>query len=377
MPAVNPLWQTEEEWKQYGLQHNYDERNPKSLVKSKVKEERSWYNKGSYKKWVKNFSFTREKEKYLWKTEEEWKQYGLEERYNERNPYSFRKSEDKEERSWYAKGSGKKWAKNFPFSREKERYHWDTEEQWREYGLQHNYDERSPYSFQKSKDKEERSWYNKGNLKKWDNNFPFTREREKYLWETEEQWKQYGLEKRYDERNPKSLVKSKDKEERSWYRKGNSKKWAKNFPFTREREFIATSWQTEEEWREYGFERLYNERNPKSLIDSKDKEERSWYAKGNLKKWAKDFPFTREIEKYRWQTEEEWKQYGLEKRYNERNPRSLQKSKDKEERSWYGRGNSKKWAKDFPFQRKIVHSPSATKQQLEAILDEYIEGGVE
>ena len=306
MPTLNPLWQTEEQWREYVLQRNYDERNPKSLVKSKDKDERRWYNKGNLKKWAKDFSFQR-----------------------------------------IAK--------------------WKTEEQWKQYGLERGYDERNPYSFRKSKDKEERSWYQKGNLKKWAKNFPFTREKERYGWQTEEQWKQYGLERGYDERNPKSLEESKDKEERSWYQKGNLKKWAKDFSFQR-----IAKWKTEEQWKQYGLERGYDERNPQSLVKSKDKDERSWYAKGKGKKWVKNFPFSRKIERYGWQTEEQWKQYGLQSNYDQRNPKSLVKSKDKEERRWYNKGNLKKWVKDFPFQRKRNHT-SATKQQLEAILDEYIE----
>ena len=54
-------WLDYESWKEYGLTHMYNERNPSSLAESKNKNERSWYDKGFREKWLKNFEFERKK----------------------------------------------------------------------------------------------------------------------------------------------------------------------------------------------------------------------------------------------------------------------------------------------------------------------------
>ncbi|MEM4214749.1 MAG: hypothetical protein QW484_00020 [Candidatus Pacearchaeota archaeon] len=55
-------------------------------------------------------------------------------------------------------------------------------------------------------------------------------------WQTKEEWQRYGLEHGYDKRNPSSLVKSENKEERSWINKGMQEGWYKEFKFERKRE---------------------------------------------------------------------------------------------------------------------------------------------
>lgn len=58
----------------------------------------------------------------------------------------------------------------------------------------------------------------------------------------------------------------------------------------------------------------------------------------------------------KWPTYEEWEGYGTERKYNERNPLSLEESNNKEERSWYGRGKRKSWINKFKF--KMLKKPS-------------------
>ncbi len=175
-------------------------------------------------------------------------------------------------------------------------------------------------------------------------------------WPYYDDWRGYGLSKGYYKINPSSLFKSKDKEKRSWYARGNKMKWLMKFKFNRK--YILGRWQTYEEWEEYGIEKEYDKRNPMGLRFSKNMEERSWYGKGGTmgkENWLGRFEFER---KYgRWENYKEWEEYGVKMKYNERSPSSLLRSEDNEERSWYARGNKmnkkEKWLKKFPFKRKI------------------------
>lgn len=60
-------WQTYEHWKSYGIVNGFHNLKPSDLPKSDKLLERSWYNKGSYKKWLFQFKFlngiTRKKER--------------------------------------------------------------------------------------------------------------------------------------------------------------------------------------------------------------------------------------------------------------------------------------------------------------------------
>jgi len=172
-----------------------------------------------------------------WKTFEEWKKYGIDKEFNEKNLKSLNKSKNKTERSWYYKGGNKRWLKNFEFKRKHSNLFRNFSlKQWKKYGLSYRFNQRSPSSLFESKNKDERSWYNKGKKKKWLGKFEFER---KYSdcsdWQTREEWKEYGLNKGYNERNPTSFYKSKNKDERSWYDKGGNKRWLKNFEFERKK----------------------------------------------------------------------------------------------------------------------------------------------
>mgnify|MGYP001605055503 FL=1 len=75
-----------------------------------------------------------------------------------------------------------------------------------------------------------------------------------------------------------------------------------------------------------------------------------------------------------WQDYLSWWKHGVVRGYNKRNPGSLSKSEDKEERGWYGRGERKskeRWLKHFPFARQ--GKIAASKDNLEELLREYTE----
>jgi hypothetical protein len=222
-------WKTDEEWMKYGIENNYQERNPKSFYKSNDSEERSWYRRGIYKGWLKDFPFKKIREcKSPWQTIEEWREEGYKNDYFGRNPNNLKKSEDKGERSWYARGNGEGWLKDFPFDKFIER--WSEFKGWRDYGFEKEYYKRNPTSLSRSENKEERSWYNKGNWKRWLKDFPFKR---KFRWHTKEEWYEFGLQVGYNNRSPSSILESEDIEGRAWYAKGIWKGWVRGFPFRR------------------------------------------------------------------------------------------------------------------------------------------------
>jgi len=110
-------WQDFGEWNKHGLDKGYNNRSHSSLARSENKEERSWYVNGMKKRWVKSFKFIRKYSDIIWQDFEEWNKHGLDKGYNNRNPTSLARSENKEERSWYVKGARKKWFKKFDFAR--------------------------------------------------------------------------------------------------------------------------------------------------------------------------------------------------------------------------------------------------------------------
>ena len=118
-------------------------------------------------------------------------------------------------------------------------------------------------------------------------------------WETYDEWYNDGIERRYDNKNSTSLMRSHNKEERSWYGKGKNMNknegWLKKFPFNRKK--IDGRWETYRVWKDYGMERGYNKRNSSSLLNSENKEEVSWCWRAyTMKKerWSQKFPFNRE-----------------------------------------------------------------------------------
>jgi len=76
-----------------------------------------------------------------WPTFEEWRDWGMELEYDERKSGSFKKSEDKGERSWYARGVKKRWVRDFKFD---PRGRWPDFESWRDHGIEEGYDGRNP-----------------------------------------------------------------------------------------------------------------------------------------------------------------------------------------------------------------------------------------
>ena len=66
----------------------------------------------------------------------------------------------------------------------------------------------------------------------------------------------------------------------------------------------------------------------------------------------------------RWQTVEEWNEYGFNRSYDGRICRSLELSEDSGERSWYNRGADMGWLKEFPFFRiRVNHCGSQDKSE--------------
>tara|TARA_Y100000310_G_C20645016_1_gene796049 strand:- start:963 stop:1814 length:852 start_codon:yes stop_codon:yes gene_type:complete len=171
---VKPTWETEEEWKKYGIENEFNKKNPHGLQKGQ-KYERSWYQKGVKRGWIRNFSFNKKKDqKSRWKTEEEWRQYGLGKGYHKRSPSSFRDSIDEIERKWYCRGSNQKWCKNFDFNRNLE---WDTFEEWEYYGIDNGYNQDNAMSILNGDDEKSRKWYKRGEHKKWISEFTFNSKR--------------------------------------------------------------------------------------------------------------------------------------------------------------------------------------------------------
>ena len=182
-------------------------------------------------------------------------------------------------------------------------------------------------------------------------------------WPDFESWMEEGIRKGYNKKNLTRLIFSEKKEERSWSIRGRKKRWTDKFQFTSS----YNRWENEEDWKQYGLEMKYNKRNPTSLRQSE--EERSWLYRGAHKKWVANFPFQRKFRKTSWRNFEEWKQYGLDKSYNERNPSSLSKSEDKEERGWYFKGSWTGWLKDFPLQ-KLRNNYISSKEQFKKFLED-------
>jgi len=257
-------------------------------------KERSWYKKGSSQKWTKDFEFLVLCGRRPYQTQEEWEQHGLDNNYDERNSTSLANSKDKKERSWYTKGCGEGWLNDFEFSALSKKSPYQTQEEWEQHGLDNNYNERNPKSLSKSKIKAERSWYGRGRYKEWVQKFEFSALSKKSPYQTQEEWEQHGLDNNYDERNITGLQVSKIKAERSWYNKGVSESWIQKFEFQKK----LSNLQTFEEWEQHGLDNNYDERNSTSLLDSKDKKENSWYRKGSREGWLQKFEFQRERERY-------------------------------------------------------------------------------
>lgn len=110
-------WQDFESWKQHGIDHKYDERNPRSLAYSKNKQERSLYSKGYLEDWIEGFEFERLTLHGQFSSFDQWKEFGTNHKYNRKNPSTLANSENRLQRCWYHKGHREGWVKKFEFER--------------------------------------------------------------------------------------------------------------------------------------------------------------------------------------------------------------------------------------------------------------------
>lgn len=193
----------------------------------------------------------------------------------------------------------------------------------------------------------------------------------KSKWLDYESWREYGLNKGYDNRNSTSLKKSKNKVERGWYNHGHYKKWLKNFEFNpiRDKKFSFSNFK---EWEQYGINNGLNKKYQNEILKSKNKNYRSWCKKGSKSGWIRKFEFQENPNKVLWQDYESWNNYGLEHRFNERSIISLRDSKDNIEKSWYSKGQREGWSKKFRFKnpREIWKDLEYVIEQTKKIMQE-------
>ncbi len=245
---------------------------------------------------------------------------------------------------------------------------YQTFEEWREYGLEQGYENRSHRSLKKSSIQEERGWYSNGAKKKWLTGFNFVRKHTPYEWKNVEDWINYGSEHGYDKRNPKSL--DKGGIGKAWYQWGLRNKHSKRFKLNYKKP--RSSFNSVEEWTNHGINKGYNEMHQHYFQREANQGEYSWYRRGLYKKWLTRFPFKRSNKKRPYTTFEEWYQFGVKQKYNERSPSSLDKSDNIDERSWYGLGGTKRWLRDFPFVRLRPQPVTlSSSQELESLLEVY------
>ena len=115
MPKPISIWPNYESWEEFGIGNGYKERNSDSLRHSEDNNESSWYTRGLRKGWIKDFNFG--SIRFVeWKDFQEWKNFGIENQYEEMNSNCLRYSDNKEERSWFEKGVREEWVENFDFS---------------------------------------------------------------------------------------------------------------------------------------------------------------------------------------------------------------------------------------------------------------------
>ncbi|MBS3093514.1 hypothetical protein J4456_02960 [Candidatus Pacearchaeota archaeon] len=114
-------------------------------------------------------------------------------------------------------------------------------------------------------------------------------------------------------------------------------------------------WKNKEHWKSYGYAHNFYSRNPASLLNSSHEVEKSWYKKGNRKKWLKDFLFSKIHQKsdLTFNSFEDWSVFGYEHEYHIKGyPSVFRESPDPIERSWYFNGASKRWLKKFVFSKQ-------------------------
>ncbi len=348
-------WPDIESWKSYGVERGYNERNPSSLYLSSNSDEKSWYGSGNRQRWLSGFEFKKKRPEPRFTTFKQWKQYGIEMGYNNKNAASV--DENPEGKHWYYRGSVKGWLQKFRFNRKLETSGlvFNDSDEWKQYGVKTGYVGRTPTSLSNSSDIKERAWYQKGQKNDWLEEFEFKRKGTGL--DTLKSWKQYGIEQGYNSRNSKSISKSTNDDERSWYIKGAQEKWLRNFKFQRIKGGNKPVFREFEPWQQEGMRRGYNQKNSTSLADSEDKEERSWYCRGARMKWLGKFGFSRKINNsgrsnLQFNTYKEWASYGLAHKYDGRISAHLIKSSSIKDRSWHAKGNSEGWLKQFPFENR-------------------------
>ena len=110
-------------------------------------------------------------------------------------------------------------------------------------------------------------------------------------WPDFETWKNDGLSREYNKINPASLQRSDNKIEKSWYKRGRRKGWNSNFIYESRLRIIPIEFKNKSQWKEYGIERGYNQKNSTALKKSNDPLEKYWHYKGSENKWLSYFPF--------------------------------------------------------------------------------------
>lgn len=232
-----------------------------------------------------------------WKDFESWKRYGVEKGFEKYHPTKLGKSENEEERRWYKKGEHEKWNKGFLFSRKKVEGIFDSCKDWKEHGLSHGYDLRTPSSLENSSDQIERAWYSKGYRYKWLADFSMNRKpNHGGQFASFEEWQKFGIEQGFDQRNSTGLQESFDSQERAWYCRGSNQRWLKRFKFKFKRN--KDGFGSLEEWMSWGMEHDLENRSPTSIAYSGKKEERAWYKYGSRRRWIDNFEFSREIRRF-------------------------------------------------------------------------------
>jgi hypothetical protein len=177
LPVCKTLtkWKDMAEWIDHGNDNDYNERTKTSLKESNNVEERSWHRIGRRYGWLNSFSFKKaNNESIKWENYEQWKKHGDDNNYKENSPSELAKSENIEDNQWYRRGYKKEWMKDFAFRICINKNVWKNENEWISYGLENGFDKLGPGQIAKSDNKKFRAWYKKGHYKKWNKTFPFS-----------------------------------------------------------------------------------------------------------------------------------------------------------------------------------------------------------
>ncbi|MBI2173472.1 MAG: hypothetical protein HYT73_04700 [Candidatus Aenigmarchaeota archaeon] len=173
-------------------------------------------------------------------------------------------------------------------------------------------------------------------------------------YKTEDEWRNHGIEKGYDNLSP-SEVKRIDQ---GWYERGRLKGWRDDFDFKRKRRIGL--YNTEKDWRRGGIEHGYD----KMSSNEVQRTDASWYSKGSKKRWLVNFEFQKSItrrnlytRKNLYDTEDDWRSRGIEMGYDRLNPTEVMTI----DKYWYHKGRRKKWIRRFDFKRKVVNTPDESR----------------